>query len=205
MADSLHSAKRMLGHSYMSSMVDMTQICSDFASVPVDAFVIRAASKAYKATIDSEGPLNVSRVFSHGKRVSYVGVEDLRVNQIVSAGQENAPTPEGQPLLQVYQLEDSIESLPISEDPILMSIHFSPPSQQVSFEGGSGVIDIACESFGDEEGAGEVLTIGADQIRIIHKSRVSISYDVAKVDDQTAAEFLSKVKSLLDDPELLLL
>ena len=50
-----------------------------------------------------------------------------------------------------------------------------------------------------------MLTIGADQIRIIHKSRVSISYDVAKVDDQTAAEFLSKVKSLLDDPELLLL
>ena len=65
--------------------------------------------------------------------------------------------------------------------------------------------DIASESFGDEEGAGVVVTIGADQIRISNQSRVSISYDVAKVDDQTAAEFLCKVKSLLDDPELLLL
>lgn len=53
--------------------------------------------------------------------------------------------------------------------------------------------DIAGESFGDEEGAGHVMTIGTDEISIGHMSRVSISYDVAKVDDQTAAEFLHKV------------
>lgn len=67
MADSLHSAKRMLGHSYMSSMVEMTEICSTFSESQVDAFVIRAAAKAYKAIIDSsDGPLNVSRVIGHG-------------------------------------------------------------------------------------------------------------------------------------------
>ena len=65
--------------------------------------------------------------------------------------------------------------------------------------------DIAGETFGDEEGAGQVVTIGSDQVSIGHLSKVSISYDVQKVDDQTAAEFLHKVKSLLDDPELLLL
>ena len=42
-------------------------------------------------------------------------------------------------------------------------------------------------------------------IQIAHKSRVSISYDVQKVDDMTAAEFMHKLKGLLDDPELLLL
>jgi len=36
-------------------------------------------------------------------------------------------------------------------------------------------------------------------------SRVSISFDAQKVDEQTAAEFLHKLKGLLDDPELLLL
>ena len=49
------------------------------------------------------------------------------------------------------------------------------------------------------------MTMGPDQIKVTHSSRVSISYDVQKVDDQTAAEFLHKLKSLLDDPELLLL
>lgn len=73
MADSLNYSKRMLGHSYMSSMVDMTQIASAFSDTPTDAFVIRAAAKAYTATI-SEEPLNVNRVFTHGRRVAYLGV-----------------------------------------------------------------------------------------------------------------------------------
>jgi len=47
--------------------------------------------------------------------------------------------------------------------------------------------------------------IGADQITVRQLSRVSISFDVNKVDDQTAGEFLHKLKGLLDDPELLLL
>ena len=65
--------------------------------------------------------------------------------------------------------------------------------------------DIAGESFGDEDQAGETIAIGADAIKVGHMSRISISYDVQKVDDQTAAQFLHKVKGLLDDPELLLL
>ena len=77
-----------------------------------------------------------------------------------------------------------------------MSLHFTTPTQQVLYSSTgatAGMQDIAGESFGDEEGAGQVLTIGTDEISIGHMSRVSISYDVAKVDDQTAAEFLHKV------------
>lgn len=85
--------------------------------------------------------------------------------------------------MQVYQVDDSVESLPISEDPILMSLHFTPPSQQVLYSTGVGMQDIASESFGDEDGAGQVVTIGSDEIRVGHMSRVSISYDVQKVDD----------------------
>ena len=65
----------MIAHSYMSSMVDMTEIASTFKDVPTDAFVIRATAKAYKATIENDNqPLNVSRVFTHGKRMAYLGV-----------------------------------------------------------------------------------------------------------------------------------
>lgn len=65
--------------------------------------------------------------------------------------------------------------------------------------------DVGSESFGDEISAGVVETISSDKIRIGHTSRLSISYDVQKVDELTAAMFLHKLKSLLDDPELLLL
>ena len=43
--------------------------------------------------------------------------------------------------------------------------------------------DIADENFGDEEDAGEVPTIGTGDIKIGHISRVSISFDVQKVDE----------------------
>ena len=51
LAASLNHAKSMLGHSYMSSMVDMTQIASTFSGTPVDAFVIKAAAKAFRKTM----------------------------------------------------------------------------------------------------------------------------------------------------------
>ena len=91
MASSLNYSKRMLGHTYMSSSIDMTQIATNFADTPTDAFVIRAAAKAYQATITSRDDvmkgeetttLNVSRVMSHSERVTYIGVEDLRIGQI---------------------------------------------------------------------------------------------------------------------------
>ena len=44
-----------------------------------------------------------------------------------------------------------------------------------------------------------------DQIRVAHTTRLSISYDVQKIDDLAAAEFMQRLKFLLDDPEMLLL
>ena len=78
-------------------------------------------------------------------------------------------------------MDDSVESLPISEEPFTISLHFSPPAKEVGLAD-SQVFDIADETFGDED-AGSVLTFGADAIRVSHSSRISISYDVQKVDD----------------------
>lgn len=52
----------------------MTSIVKTFAGSPVDAFVIRAAAKAFRATIQSDGEVNVNRIFSHGNHVTYLGV-----------------------------------------------------------------------------------------------------------------------------------
>jgi len=47
-------------------------------------------------------------------------------------------------------LEDSVESLPIAQEPVLMSLHVTPPAQQVLFAGSSGMMDIAGDSYGDD-------------------------------------------------------
>ena len=129
------------------------------------------------------GALNVSRVFGHNQKITYAGAQDLRVGQLAKAGVEGADAPAGEPLIQVQMVDDSVESLPISEDNLLLSLHFSPPTKQVLFTGNSEKIDIASDTFGDEADAGSVTAIGADQVRIAHLSRVSISFDVSKVDD----------------------
>ena len=79
MGDSLHHAKRMLGHSYMSSKADMTAIVNQFSDMQLDAFVMRAAAKAFNATIGPGEPLNISRVFGHERKVTYTGVHEMRV------------------------------------------------------------------------------------------------------------------------------
>jgi len=52
-----------------------------------------------------------------------------------------------------------------------------------------------------------MVTMGADSnlIKVASVSNLSVSYDVAKVDDLTAAKFVSRLRFYLHDPELLLL
>ena len=39
----------------------------------------------------------------------------------------------------MYAVDDSVESLPISEDPILLSLHFTQPKKQVFSAGGASI------------------------------------------------------------------
>lgn len=52
----------------------MTSIVKNFASVPVEAFVIRAAAKAFRAAVQSDGEVNVNRIVGHGNHMTYLGV-----------------------------------------------------------------------------------------------------------------------------------
>ena len=57
------------------------------------------------------------------------------------------------------------------------------------------------------EESGEVVTLAHDSevLRVVQMTTVSVSYDVAKVDEMTAASFVNRLSFYLSDPELLLL
>ena len=63
----------------MSANVEMTSIAETFPDMPVESFVMRAAAKAFRAAVDAEADVNVSRVVTHGSAMTYIGVQDLRV------------------------------------------------------------------------------------------------------------------------------
>lgn len=75
----------------------------------------------------------------------------------------------------------------------MISLHFTPPATEVV---GSG------ETF-DIETLDKV-TYDL-QMKIAKTSKVSISYDVQKVDELQAAKFMKFVKTYLDDPDTMLL
>ena len=84
----------------------------------------------------------------------------------------------------------------------MLSLHFTTPAQEVVFADPERQFDIAADLEDDYSSA---RTLSTNDIRVAYTSKVSISYDIAKLDDQTAAEFMQQLKFFLDDPEMLLL
>lgn len=99
--------------------------------------------------------------------------------------------------LTVHQVAESSESLPVVHPLGLFSIHYTTPKQEVVSTNVGKVYDIETMDLEDLD-YNVSLAVSAT-------SKISVSYDVAKVDDLQAAQFLHQVKTLLDDPELLLL
>lgn len=110
--------------------------------------------------------------------------------------------PFDQALIEVHQVPHAADSLPICEDPAMLSLHFTVPEREVIYKGEHNIFDIASEDLADWE---PDAVVSQDQIRVAHTTRLSISYDVQKIDDMAAAEFMQRLKFLLDDPEMLLL
>jgi len=90
-----------------------------------------------------------------------------------------------------------MEALPISDADSIISLHFTAPKAQVVPLGSPRLFDI--EELDDEHLDYE-LNIGVSQT-----SRVSISYDAAKLDEMQAGQFMQLVKFYLDDPDMMLL
>ena len=92
--------------------------------------------------------------------------------------------------------------MPICEEPAILSLHYTAPEQEVIYKGEDNLFDIANEELDDVEAD---TVVSQDQLRVAHTTKLSISYDVQKIDDLAAAEFMQRLKFLLDDPEMLLL
>ena len=72
-AEKLGDAKRTIAHSYMSSKVEVTTIQNDFAGIPIDSFVIKAAQSAFKYAAKTD-KLNVKRVRDLHTSSTYLNV-----------------------------------------------------------------------------------------------------------------------------------
>lgn len=107
-------------------------------------------------------------------------------------------------LVTLHQIIDSVEAFSICEEPALLSLHYTLPASEVLLNTSSfAAFDIANNDLPDEVGAG--VTINASDVRVGKTLRISIAFDIAKVDEQTAAEFMKHTKEFLEDPELMLL
>jgi len=112
----------MLAHAYISSTVDVSEIVKSFKDVPFDSFVYKACARAFKDAVNSD-KLTISRVHSVEKRDVFANATDLRVGQF---GKGAASAVMGQQI-SIHRIAQSIEALPICEEPNMLSVHFSEP------------------------------------------------------------------------------
>jgi len=130
-AQNIGSSKRLLGHAYITSKVNVSATKEGFfAEVPFESFVLKAAQKAFKNAVN-DLELDISRVHGHDSKSLYVHVDDLRVGQLVDAAQSTTSYPTSSQFITVHQTANSVESLPICEDPAILSIHYTLPQTEV--------------------------------------------------------------------------
>lgn len=87
-AISLEDAKRVLGHSYMSSKAEVTAITESFAEVPLTSFVIKASQQAYKHVTKEQG-VSVKKVDDHENSATIANVQNFRVGQLTGSAAGN--------------------------------------------------------------------------------------------------------------------
>ena len=101
--------------------------------------------------------------------------------------------------LTISQVSGSVQSLPVLDPSAFISLHFTLPQTEVLAAGLAPGETFDIETLDDED-----LDYNL-QMKIAKTSKISISYDVQKVDEQSAAEYMKWVKTYLDDPDMILL
>ena len=97
-------------------------------------------------------------------------------------------------------MEEAVEALPIAEGNTSIAIHFTSPTLEVVSYSGALTFDT-----NDEDSEAALADIDISNIQTAHIMKLSISYDVQKVDDQSAAEYLRQCTAYLNDTDLMLL
>ena len=78
-----------------------------------------------------------------------------------------------------------------------MSLHFTQPKAEVISRNDNKIFDI--ETLEEED-----LDYNLD-LKVAQTTKITISFDIQKVNEIEAGQFLQQVKFYLDDPEMMLL
>lgn len=178
----------MLAHAYISTPCEVTNVLKNFKDVPLDYFIMKAVSKAFRDTINKRN-LSISRVHSQSKKENFNNTNNINLSKFAQSPSEAALEEQ---LITIHNWKSSAESFAICEEPALLSVHFTQPKQEVIFNSNQATIDIAADND-KETGMPVTFAATSKEIRIAQITNVSISYDVAKIDDLRAALFISRV------------
>ena len=74
----------MLAHAYISAPCEVSKIIKDFKDVPLESFIFKAASKAFRDTVN-KNKVTISRVHTVENRSVYENTQDLRIGQFASS------------------------------------------------------------------------------------------------------------------------
>lgn len=101
--------------------------------------------------------------------------------------------------LTITQVANSVESLPIVNHAALISLHFTQPQTEVIHAGQAPGETFDVETLDDEDISHDLT------LKVAQTAKISISYDIQKVDDLQAGKYMRYLKSYLDDPDMMLL
>ena len=71
-------------------------------------------------------------------------------------------------LVKVHQVEEAVESFPVSDPGALISIHYCQPAQEVVLRDNKGPLDLTDSAFGDDvEEDASPITVGASHCSVV--------------------------------------
>ena len=105
----------------------------------------------------------------------------------------------GDHVIGLSNVSASQEALPICVPPTIMSVHYTPIIQEVVHKNAQ-LLDLDSEELSEYPA-----TATFEDLRVRKMIKVSVTYDIQKVDEMSAAQFLAKIRFFLNDPEMMLL
>ena len=99
--------------------------------------------------------------------------------------------------MEIHQVSNSVEALPITNPNAMMTVHFTNPQQDVVYDGGNLYFDI--NTLGDSPISYDL------KMKPVQRVKLSITFDASRVDEVQAVQFLNKLQNYLNNPESMLL
>ena len=98
-------------------------------------------------------------------------------------------------------MKQSAEAFPICVSPFSLTVHYTNPSKEV-FGSDNHLYDVSSDAPGLQSAS---KLIKSAELKVSDVIKVSVTCDIAKIDELAAFQFISKLRFYLSDPELLLL